>query len=946
MTGDALLSWIDERWKSAKKASDYNALTNPVLETALALNNAFDEKQFDMAAAEIAVQNLTLKALKRRVEKSSAYLGATSQKELGKDIDQLVDSLLFENGRERSFPAFSNLLEKEALGLVITAHPTFSMKPEVMNELSQAIEVRDVGSIEKSLENSDLRPNLEINLQDERDMAGRALANAQHALCEIYDAILRRAEPIYGARVWRLRPKLATVASWVGYDLDGRSDIDWATSLSFRYISAADQASIYRDEWAEIAENWDAPKACDLMSIFAELAQIYADVSAAVPERADDLEQVRAFSQLSVDTNPRRKALIEKVERLLPQVAKAGEGSSRASKVTLFASRFRTNGFGLNHVHFRLNAAQLHNAVRPSVAMDAAPDAASNRRRFLGTLGQLLDDAKPVEVNYGSLMKERTTARRLFMLLAQIIKFVDDKAPIRLLIAESDTPFTVLTALYYARLFGIEDHVEICPLFETDAGLERGSRVVAELLDDPHYNAYIRKQGRLCVQAGYSDAGRYMGQVAAGLAIERFRVKLAQLWPKYDLSKVELVIFDTHGESVGRGAHPGAMAERLSYVQSSHARAIFAENNVRYKQEISLQGGDGYVWLWTKELATATLCRMLSRAVCGKADEGDTADPFYVDTDYSLDFFLTVKEFQNRTVNDEDYLPMLTGFGVNLLYPSGSRMTLRQKESGAVTRATHVGQIRAIPHNAILQQMGYMANTLGGLGTAVAKDRERYTEIRDGSERLQQLRAMVRHAAQFSDLRVFESYLSLFDPETWLHYAAGERTHKRRERMQRISEHLERMSVDVDHGRVIRAFWTDYNDLMGALDWQVPTMLDEGHEDLVFIHVLRLALIQRLFLLAARVPRFSSRPNLTMEEVVEQLLRLNVAGALSILREVFPIEPENDINGEFGEPTTFHGDAARGYSFENRVVFDQIEEIYDLIRRLGIAAIHYIGAYG
>lgn len=946
MSKENLLNWTGERWKNAKKASDYNPLTNPVLETALSLNDAFDGKEFDMGAVETAVQDLTIRALGRRVENSSAYLGATTKKELGKDIDQLVDSLLFENGKQRSFPAFSNILEKEALGLVITAHPTFSMKPEVMDDLAAALGKGQADDIAKSLQNKDLKPNLEISLQDERDMAGRALANAQHALCEIYDAILRRAEPIHGRRVWRLRPKLATIASWVGYDLDGRSDIDWATSLRFRYISAADQAVLYRDEWADIASGWDADRAQELKSVFEELAQIYSTVSAAVPARADDVEQVRAFSRLSVETNARRKTLIEKADRLLPLVAKASEGSSRASKVTLFASRFRTNGFGLNHVHFRLNAAQLHNAVRPSVAMDAAPDAASNRRRFLGALGQMLDGVQPVDVNYGSLMKERTTARRLFMLLAQIIKFVDDKAPIRLLIAESDTPFTVLTALYYARLFGIEDHVEICPLFETDAGLERGSRVVAELLDDPHYNAYIRSQSRLCVQAGYSDAGRYMGQVAAGLAIERFRVKLAQLWPKYGLSKVELVIFDTHGESVGRGAHPAAMAERLSYVQTSHARAVFEENQVRYKQEISLQGGDGYIWLWTKELATATLCRMLNRAVCGKPENKDSVDPFYVDTDYSLDFFLTVKEFQNRTVNDEDYLPMLTGFGVNLLYPSGSRMTLRQKESGAVTRATHVGQIRAIPHNAILQQMGFMANTLGGLGTAISKDRERYTEIRDGSERLQQMRAMARHAAQFSDLRVFESYLSLFDPETWLHYAAGERTYKRRERMQRISEHLERMSVDVDHGRVIRAFWTDYNDLMGALDWQVPSMLDDGHEDLVLIHVLRLALIQRLFLLAARVPRFSSRPNLTMEEVVEQLLRLNVPSALSVLREVFPIEPESDINGEFGEPTTFHGDAARGYSFENRVIFDQIEEIYDLIRRLGIAAIHYIGAYG
>ncbi|MGD8326160.1 MAG: phosphoenolpyruvate carboxylase [Sphingomonadales bacterium] len=945
MSEKQLLAWTAERWSSAKKAATYNPLNNPMLETALSLNDELDAKQFNAEEVEAAVQNLTIRALQRRVERSRAYLGPMDKQALGGEIDALVDNLLYEDGKERSFPQFSALLEREALGLVITAHPTFSMTPEIMDDLVSGIENGGQAEFETLLKNKDLRPNLEITLQDEREMAGRALANAQLALCEIYDAVLRRAEKIHGSRVWRLRPKLATVASWVGYDLDGRSDIDWATSLRFRYLSAAEQAALYRDEWAKVLKGWDSDKARDVGDALKELSEIYGKISAVVPENASDLDQVRHLSQLSVEYNPRRKELISLVDRLLSELAKSSEGSSRSSAITLFAARFRTNGFGLNHVHFRLNAAQLHNAVRPAVAMESAPDAASNRRRYLGALAQLLDNVEPTQINYGSLMKERTTARRLFMLLAQIIKFIDDKAPIRLLIAESDTPFTVLTALYYARLFGIEDKVEICPLFETDAGLERGARVIAELLEDPHYSAYVRAQGRLCVQAGYSDAGRYMGQIAAGLAIERFRVKLAQLWPKYDLGQVELVIFDTHGESVGRGAHPEGIAERLSYVQSDYARAIFKENSVCYKQEISLQGGDGYVWLWTKELAQATLCRMLSRAVCGSGEK-ESVDPFYVDTDYSLDFFLTIKEFQNRTVNDPDYLPMLTGFGVNLLYPSGSRMTLRQRESGAVTRATHVGQIRAIPHNAILQQMGFMANSLGGMGTAIAKDRERYTEIRDASQRLQKLRSMVRHAAQFSELKVFESYLSLFDPETWLHYAAGERSHKRQERMQRVSEHLERMSVDVDHGHVIRAFWKDYNDLMGALEWQVPTMFDDGHEDLVLIHVLRLALIQRLFLLAARVPRFSSRPNLTIEEVIEQLLRLNVAGALEILREVFPIEPESEFNGEFGEPATFHGDAARGYSFENKVVFDQIEQLYDLIRRLGVATLHYIGAYG
>ncbi|MFZ5609225.1 MAG: phosphoenolpyruvate carboxylase [Pseudomonadota bacterium] len=936
------------RWQRTVKATRHNPLANPVLEAALALNDLYDAEGFDDGAIVEAVQRLSQRALMRRAASAKAYLGGCDRKAVTACLDAIADALLMAGKRPRPFKAFAAMVEREVLGLVITAHPTFSMREEVMDLLAGLIEAGSPAARDKiavRLAKLDHRPSLAISLSDERRMAQRALGHAQAALDVICRHVLERAEAVHGPRVWRLAPRLATVASWVGYDLDGRSDIDWATSLRFRYLSAAEAARDYHAAWRAIAKGWDALPARAIEEALGALARHYAELASLLPASAEDAEKTKAFSRACVAANSRRQALIEEVKDKLDVLRTARGETPRTRAVGLFAARLARNGFGLNHIHFRLNAAQLHNAIRPAVMMETSPDAASNRRRYLGTLVKLLEKVEPVSVNFGSLVRERTTARRLFMLMAQILKFVDDSAPIRLLIAESDTPFTVLAALYYARLFGIADKVEICPLFETDAGLERGARVIGELLEDAHYRAYVKRHRRLAVQTGYSDAGRYLGQLAAGLAIERFRIKLAQLWTKHDLKDVELVIFDTHGESVGRGAHPDGLADRLDYVHPPRARQVFAAHQVPYKQEISLQGGDGYVWLWTPKLARATLARLLQRALAARDGEGAT-DPFYVDTDYSLDFFLTLKEFQARTVYDADYLPMLTGFGVNLLYPSGSRMTLRQRESGATAHASHIGQIRAIPHNAILQQLGYMANTLGGMGTAIAKDGDGYGAIRDQSARLKQLRAMVRHALRFSDLRILEAYLGLFDPETWLHYAAAEAAPKRRARMQRLAGHLERLSVDVDHGRVIRAFLADSNDLLAALA-ELGFAPGEGvDEDLILIHVLRLALMQQLFMLAARIPRFSSRPDLTLEEVIEQLLRLDVPGAIATLRDVFPIEPDMLGNGDYGEAASFAGDAARGYIYENRMLFDRIERLYDLIRRLGVALIHHIGAVG
>jgi hypothetical protein len=60
--------------------------------------------------------------------------------------------------------------------------------------------------------------------------------------------------------------------------------------------------------------------------------------------------------------------------------------------------------------------------------------------------------------------------------MAQILHHIDADTPIRMLVAECEQPTTVLAALYFAKLFGIEDKVDVSPLFETETALEHGGR--------------------------------------------------------------------------------------------------------------------------------------------------------------------------------------------------------------------------------------------------------------------------------------------------------------------------------------------------------------------------------------------------------------------------------------------------------------------------------------
>ncbi len=214
-----------------------------------------------------------------------------------------------------------------------------------------------------------------------------------------------------------------------------------------------------------------------------------------------------------------------------------------------------SHGLALAHTHTRLNAAQIHNVVRQRLGITDPPEDPAHRRALFSAINTALDTVQAVPVDFGALLAEQASAARLMMTMAQILKHVDGSAPVRFLIAETETGYTLLAALWLAKLFGVADRIEISPLFETAEALDQGATVLEEALRSPHYRAYLRDTGRLALQFGYSDSGRYVGQLAASYLVERLRMKIAAMLERHNIRGVEVILFDTHGESIGRGAH-------------------------------------------------------------------------------------------------------------------------------------------------------------------------------------------------------------------------------------------------------------------------------------------------------------------------------------------------------------------------------------------------------
>lgn len=908
---------------------------------------------------------LTLKEVGTAVDGLSAAAFGAGAARLGQQIGETDPAAnkksltaLFERLAEgRSWPAFQSEVERALAGVVFTAHPTFALNTRLMAAMT-GLATGD----EADLRDFDLEPESPVSLALEHQLATDAASRAQEAVRQVYDLLFDVARKAYPDDWTSLRPTLLTIASWVGYDVDGRSDISWSDSFEKRLIVQRQQLARYEARVGEIAGTLgntddDARQALDLLEARLRLAlrtvEDEIEVFSASRSAGEDwAHEVSRVGQRIFADHDRRLSTIEPVVTLIERAisgAAAGDAPrlKTVHELAVLRAEVLTFGLGLAHTHVRLNSTQLHNAIRKSIGMTGAPDDPSRRRSYNAAITAMLDEVQPQTINFGSVLYEQASAVRLFMTVTQILKYVDGSTPVRLLIAETETALTVLTALYFAKLFGIDDQLEIAPLLETRKALERGPRMVEELLNNAHYRDYVERTGRLCLQTGYSDAGRYLGQTAAGAAIERTKMRIVEVLKSHDLKGVEVVMFDTHGESIGRGGHPSGFPDRLAYVASAAYRAQLEDAGLKLKQEISFQGGDGYLWFMNPDAALATISRILEFAFSDgmPADQ----DPYYVEADYIAEFFTSVQFFNERVMADPSYEALLGTYGTNMLYPTGSRAIQRQRDAGGAPQQLEIKNLRAIPQNGILQQMGFLANSVGGVGQAIEQDPEAFAAMYADSPRFRVLLTLVEWAASLTDGQVLRAYVDTHDPGLWQLAAAAETDAERARAAYDIADTLSDHAGHVAAVPMVRHLLRDFATLQRALAALPGERLGLAPPQALrarLLHGLRLGLMHHLFMLGTRIPDFSDRHPVTPAQLHEEVLRLEIDSALAQLEVIFPRGQEIDIPDDFGEPASYQTEPSSSYKQEHAQIFTPMAEITDLIRRISVGLRCATGAIG
>ncbi len=875
------------------------------------------------------------------------------------------------------FETFRAQVEREVYGIVFTAHPTFNITYDLMraqaalmtgkNAAGQPLSEAERLALLEQILTSEHRPDENLTLLKEHDGSMMAIANIQKALRKVYRLVIEVAREFYDDRAEQLVPRMVTVASWVGYDLDGRSDILWSDMLHKRLRIQAAQLRFYLEEVRDVrglgGGNEDLRHTMDLIEsrlalAINEVTEEVAVFSSADPGTPAGFEAIRKLARRMHEASDLRLAnaqsLIDKINMAMRQarVLPAQAAAEAALRLSVLRAELANYGLGMAHTHVRINSTQIHNAIRKRVGMETSPEDPRFRQTFQRTITELLDKVEPSTINFGSVIGEHTSAKRLMMVVAQMLKYSDTATPVRFLIAETESAFTLLTALYFAKLFGIDDRVDISPLFETELALRDGSKLIDELLSNPHYRAYVERRGRICVQTGYSDAGRYLGQTVACASIERLRRRLVRTLIKHGLGHVQLVMFDTHGESIGRGRHPASFEDRLSYVATPDVLAEIAASGLPYKEEMSFQGGDGYQYFVTEDGALAVLTRILDYILEPKLQ---TPDPFYERSSFIREFFTTVKEFQVDLMRDPNYGALLSAFGTNLLYPSGSRAMKRQHDSASdKVDYAHPSQLRAIPHNATLMQLGLLANSIGGVGEAIERDPEHFVEMYEKSARFRQLMGIAEYGLAISDCNALEAYVETLNPDFWISRSGYARDVQRAADMRRLAGHLEQSGLYERQLAIYRKLHKDYTLLKegltrvggGKIGGCFNLVSEASRMQLAVQHALRIALIHELYMLATHIPEFSSQHGTTPQRLISRILHLDIPAAAAQLEKIFPAQVDATASMDFGEKASYISDDSQSYNQENEKIFQPMKGLFDLIRRLTTANVHIAGFLG
>ena len=212
-------------------------------------------------------------------------------------------------------------------------------------------------------------------LLEEFDQATDAIVAGRDAIDALSEALLSAARDRFPDEWTKAAPQPVTLSSWVGYDTDGRTDVNWWDTLRLRLQMKAMQLERVAGQVAGIG-----PPRRSHARLKRALKTVDAQCAACPTGETVEPGVVAGFAKALVEG--REAALVVGLRTAMPLFDEAIAAAHDHERMALCVARagLVSHGLALAHTQFRLNASQLHNALRQlagSRTASATPPAAA-----------------------------------------------------------------------------------------------------------------------------------------------------------------------------------------------------------------------------------------------------------------------------------------------------------------------------------------------------------------------------------------------------------------------------------------------------------------------------------------------------------------------------------------------------------------------------------------
>lgn len=469
------------------------------------------------------------------------------------------------------------LLNKLSVRLVLTAHPSEAKRKEVLvklRDVAQLISLRDRQKLllreQRELELTITRRIEELwqtrpsrasqaTVADEVDFGLYFITSViMQVAVEIYDELQESLENYYPNEDWSNLPPVLRFASWIGGDRDGNPNVTpEETERTLKTLCRAAREA-YLSDMAYLVERLTQSE--DEIPVSSALVQsmTYNDTLAAHYPGEFYRQKMRAmYDRLERDEYASSEDLLNDL-LLVAQSLHENRGEFTATSGTLRRLINKVRLFGLHLVpldiredagKFSAAAAEIfqHYGLCSDYAALSEEDKQALLTREIANPRPLF----PVEPDFS---EPTNLIIKMWRMIARAHQTYGPVVIDTVIASMTQMPSDVLTLLLFAKEVGINQSVDLVPLFETVDDLTAANSVMTTLFDNTVYRQHLAaRQMRQQVMIGYSDSNKDGGYLASNWSLYQTQESLAALC---EARGVTLELFHGRGGSIGRGGGP------------------------------------------------------------------------------------------------------------------------------------------------------------------------------------------------------------------------------------------------------------------------------------------------------------------------------------------------------------------------------------------------------